>query len=197
MNLRQRWLPGLKILSILLLGLLASCSEDAAPLSSSAVETSSLIITGVVDGPLSGGVPKAVELYTLSDVPDLSVYGLESANNGGGSSGPEFTFPAASLNAGESIYVSSEAQGFTDFFGFAPDYTSGAVNVNGDDAIVLFQNGAVVDIYGDPNTDGTGQPWEYLDGWAYRRGNTNSDADFVSTDWSFSGTNALDGRGEQ
>ena len=30
-----------------------------------------LIITGVIDGPLSGGVPKAVELYALSDISDF------------------------------------------------------------------------------------------------------------------------------
>ena len=193
LNLGQRWTLNLKLLSFLLLGLLASCSEDAAPLDANALETSGLIITGVVDGPLPGGFPKAVELYAVSDVPDLSVYGLESANNGGGSSGPEFTFPATSVDAGEFVYVSSEAQGFTDFFGFAPDYTSSAVNVNGDDAIVLFQNGGVVDVYGDPNTDGTEQPWQYLDGWAYRSANTNpTSADFVPGDWSSSGTNALD-----
>ncbi|RCL75087.1 MAG: hypothetical protein DBW72_03665, partial [Flavobacteriales bacterium] len=64
-----------------------------------------LIITGVIDGPLSGGVPKAVELYALSDIGDLSEYGLGSANNGGGTDGQEFTFPSVSVNQGEYIYV--------------------------------------------------------------------------------------------
>ena len=31
----------------------------------------SLIITGVIDGPLSGGTPKAVELYAFNDISDL------------------------------------------------------------------------------------------------------------------------------
>ena len=30
-----------------------------------------MVITGVVDGPLSGGTPKAIELYVLSDIPDF------------------------------------------------------------------------------------------------------------------------------
>ncbi len=46
---------------------------------------SDLIITGVVDGPLTGGIPKAVEFFVVNNVADLSIYGFGSANNGGGS----------------------------------------------------------------------------------------------------------------
>ncbi len=153
-----------------------------------------LVITGVVDGPLTGGVPKAVELCVLSDVADLSVYGIGSANNGGGSDGEEFTFPAGSASAGTFIYVASESTGFSSFFGFAPTHTSGAASINGDDAIELFMSGSVVDVFGDINVDGTGQPWEHLDGWAYRNDGTGPDGStFVLANWSFSGPNALDG----
>ena len=31
-----------------------------------------LIITGVIDGPLTGGTAKAVELYALNNIADLS-----------------------------------------------------------------------------------------------------------------------------
>jgi hypothetical protein len=155
---------------------------------------SDLIITGAVDGPLSGGVPKAVEVYVVNNVADLSVYGLGSANNGGGTDGQEFTFPAVAASAGDFIYVASESTGFTAFFGFAPDYTSGAMSINGDDAIELFHNGFVVDIFGEIDVDGSGEPWEYLDGWAYRNDNTGPDCStFMLADWSFSGPNALDG----
>ena len=58
-----------------------------------------LQITAVFDGPLSGGLPKGVELYVVNDIPDLSQYGLGSANNGGGSDGEEFTFPTGSATA--------------------------------------------------------------------------------------------------
>ena len=58
------------------------------------VMASDLVITGVVDGPLTGGLPKAVEVYVVNDVADLSAYGVGSANNGGGTDGEEFTFPA-------------------------------------------------------------------------------------------------------
>lgn len=153
----------------------------------------SLIITGVLDGPLSGGLPKAVEIFVTADVADLSIYGIGSANNGGGSDGEEFTFPAVAVTAGTYIYVSSEMPGFTEFMGFAPDYTTGALSVNGDDAIELFQSGVVVDLFGAVDVDGSGQPWEYLDGWAVRNPGEIANPDFNIAQWSFSGPNAFDG----
>jgi hypothetical protein len=152
-----------------------------------------LVITGVIDGPLSGGTPKAVELCVVMDIADLSEYGLGSANNGGGTDGEEFPFPAVSASQGDFIYVASEEEQFTAFFGFAPDYTSGAMSINGDDAIELFHLGVVVDLFGDIDVDGTGQPWEHLDGWAYRLDNTSDSPVFMLADWYFSGVDALDG----
>jgi predicted extracellular nuclease len=153
-----------------------------------------LVITGVVDAGLTGGTPKAIEIYVTANVVDLSIFGLGSANNGGGTDGEEFTFPPVSATAGDYIYVASESPQFTVFFGFSPDYTSGAASINGDDAIELFKNGSVVDVFGDINVDGTGEPWEHLDGWAYRNDNTGPDGSvFALGNWTFSGPNALDG----
>lgn len=158
------------------------------------VSAQELIITTVFDGPLSGGIPKGVELKVLDDITDLSTYGLGGANNGGGTDGEEFTFPSVSATAGEYLYVASEAVGFTSFFGFEPDYTSFAMSINGDDAIELFFNDTVVDLFGDPNTDGTDQEWEYVDGWASRNSNVASPSStFNISEWIFSGPNALDG----
>jgi len=169
----------------------ASPRQDAAQVVTAADD---LIITAAYDGPLSGGTPKGVELYVVNDIPDLSIYALGSANNGGGTDGEEFTFPADTASAGDFLYVASESIQFTAFFGFAPDYTSGAMGINGDDAVELFTNGSVSDIFGDINVDGSGQPWEYTDGWAYRNDETGPDGStFVLSNWSFSGPNALDG----
>ena len=151
-----------------------------------------LIIRGVIDGPLSGGVPKAVELVALSDIADLSVYGLESANNGNPASAPEFTLSGAAA-AGDSIFVASEATGFTAFFGFAPTFTSSVASINGDDAIVLYQNASIIDLFGEVGVDGTGRPWDYLDGWAVRKSLTAPSTVFDASDWTFSGVDALDG----
>lgn len=156
-----------------------------------------LIITAVFDGDLSGGLPKGVELYVLNDIADLSEYGIGSANNGNGGGTEEFTFPSVPATAGDFIYVASESPQFTAFMGFAPDYTDNAASINGDDAIELFHMGAVIDVFGDVNVDGTNQPWEYADGWAYRTTNTGPDGtSFVLGNWTFSGPDALDGESD-
>ena len=149
---KSRLLPAI---ALLLLGLTRAASAE-------------LVITGVFDGPLTGGIPKAVEVYVVSNVADLSIYGIGAANNGGGTDGEEFTFPAGGATAGTYLYIATESPQFEAFFGFAPNYTSGAASINGDDAIELFENGAVVDVFGEIDVDGSGTAWEYLDGWAYR-----------------------------
>ena len=153
----------------------------------------SLIITTVFDGPLTGGIPKGVEVFVTADIADLSVYGLGSANNGGGTDGQEFTFPAGAATAGDYLYISQETTAFTSFFGFAPDFTSGAVSINGDDAIELFENGSVIDVFGDIAVDGSGTVWDYVDSWASRNPGSAASATFDPADWSFGGPNALDG----
>jgi plastocyanin len=153
-----------------------------------------IIITAVFDGPLSGGTPKGAELYVTEDIDDLSLFGIGSANNGGGTDSVEFSFPSVPASMGTYLYVATEAENFNTFFGFDPDFTDGAMSINGDDAIELFLNGTVIDVFGDINEDGTGTPWEYLDGWAYRVSDTGPDGStFVIDNWTFSGINALDG----
>lgn len=152
-----------------------------------------LILTGVFDGPNTGGTPKGAELYVVNDIADLSIYGIGSANNGGGTDGEEFTFPSDAVTAGTYIYIATETTQFTAFFGFAPNYTNGSMAINGDDAVELFKNGAVIDTFGDINKDGTNEPWDYLDGWAYRKDATGPDGGFVLANWTFSGINKLEG----
>ncbi len=156
-------------------------------------ESVDLVITAVFDGPLTGGLPKGVEIYVINDIADISNYGIGSANNGGGTNGVEFTFPNNSFMAGDFFYVASDSTGFFNFFGFYPQFTTTAMSINGDDAIELFCNGLVIDVFGDINTDGTGEAWEYMDGWAYRVNETGPDGStFVIDNWIFSGVNSLD-----
>ncbi len=153
-----------------------------------------LRITGVIDGPLTGGLPKGLELFADTAIADLSIYGIGSANNGGGSDGEEFTFPADAVSQGTFIYVATEQPQFNAWFGFDPDYVTDAMAVNGDDAVELYKNAAVIDTFGDINTDGNGEPWEYLDGWAYRKDGTPLDPTVNNTNnYTYSGANALDG----
>lgn len=153
---------------------------------------SDLLITGVVDGPLSGGTPKAIELFAAADIADLGIYGVGLANNGGGSDGEEFTL-SGGASAGSYLYITNDMTQFDAFFGRAPDFTSSVAGGNGDDAVELFMNGSVVDVFGDIDTDGSGEPWEYTDGWAYRVDQTGPDGSaFALANWTFSGIDALD-----
>lgn len=158
--------------------------------------TNALVLTGAFDGPLTGGTPKGVEIYVLQDIPDLSVFGISGVFNGGGSSNGNiaFSFPAEAATAGSFIYVTANADNFNAFFGFAANFVSTTVNINGDDAIELYENGVIIDTFGDVNTDGTGEPWDYLDGWAKRVDGTGPDGTtFVLANWTFSGINQLEG----
>lgn len=160
-----------------------------------------LVLTGVVDGPLPGGLPKVVEVYACTDVADMSMYALGSASNGGGTDGPEWTFPAGAVAAGTTLMVSHSSNAeFLAFFGFDADYVADGtgLSINGDDAVELFDiSGAepiVIDLFGVIDVDGTGEPWEHLDGWAKRNTLTGPDGSiFMLDSWSFSGPNALDG----
>jgi hypothetical protein len=88
------------------------------------------------------------------------------------------------------LTISYEAVGFEAYFGVPPDFVDGSVNINGDDAIELFFDGKVIDVYGDVNV--AGGDWKYMDGWSYRRDSTNPSTLFNMNDWMLSGMNAID-----
>jgi len=154
-------------------------------------QCSNLYIGGAIDGPLSGGTPKALQLCTSGPIADLSIYGIETVTDGDGSTGIEYTFPPDALNAGDCIWVTTGNTSFNDFFGFTACYESFEVSNNGDDSFILYCNGAIVDVLGDPNTDGTGQTWEYLDGWVAANDAVPNPV-FNDAEWIYSGVNALD-----
>lgn len=134
------------------------------------------------------------ELYALKNIPDLSVYSLGAANNGGGTDGIEIRLPAISLNAGKSYFVSDDSTRFNDFFGFYPNFTHPRIWVTGNDAMELFEHGQVIDVYGETDIDGAGEPYDYDAGWAVRieEGGPGG-ATFEITDWIVSGINELTG----
>ena len=148
--------------------------------------------------PEAGSDGKAVVVQAFEDVDDLSLYGIGVANNGGGTDGQEYTFPAVPLDSGEVLWVIRSEAAYFNYFG--AEMTNwvvddgGSISQNGDDAIELFYDGTVVDLFGDPDTDGTGEAWEYLDAWAFRNCETRTPStNFTLTDWTIAAPNCTDG----
>ncbi|MAE83469.1 MAG: nuclease [Flammeovirgaceae bacterium] len=124
-----------------------------------------------------GNSGKAVHLVALEDIADLSEYSIGVANNGGGTDGIEYTFPAIAVNAGEDILLAREPSALQAYFGGCYDSFEHVIQTdemsqNGDDAIELFKGSAVIETYGDADVDGTDQDWEYTSSWAYKLGET-------------------------
>lgn len=179
-------------------------------LSASALAQSGLMITGVMDGTLTGGEPKVMELYALSDIPDLSKYAISVAANGGASFSAidaNYILPSISLVAGSYYYAVGNA--FTDqnakFDSIFPAYTgirarNYGINSNGDDVEGLFYDASgtftgsqvLVDVMGTVGVDGTGTPWEHTDGWIYSKSDRLPSATFDIAQWSTSGIDVLD-----
>lgn len=170
-----------------------------------------LLISGVMDGTLTGGSPKVVELAACGDVPDLSKYAVSIASNGSSTFTTitsDYILPSVSVSDGDFYYAIGNA--FDDMTGdfdtVYPAYSgirslNYGSNSNGDDVIGLFYDATgafaggevLVDVAGELGVDGTGQPWEYLDGWMYRQDGTGPSTTFNASDWYYSGPNAMDG----
>ena len=152
-----------------------------------------LMITGILDGDLSGGYPKALELYAVTDIADLSKYGIDVASNGKASSSStiDYYLDAGTLTAGNFYHIGRRSGagqgGFDDWFGVAADMYTNGNTFNGDDAVVLYHidgtDTVTMDVAGALGTDGTGEPWEYTDGWLYRKNGKEAKTTFAVTDW--------------
>jgi len=162
-----------------------SCIYDTGSL------TNALSLQGVMDFtvPSGGSDGKAIHLVATADIADLSVFGLGVANNGGGTDGMEYTLDAVSASSGDDILIARSVEAMSAYF--ADCYGefeivlvgSSAISQNGDDAIELFEQGVVIETFGDLDVDGTGQPWEYMDSWAYKVGDL----------WTYGGVDCTDG----
>lgn len=157
-----------------------------------ASQAQDLELTGIMDFSMGSTAGKGVHLTAKADIADLSIYGVGVANNGGGTDGVEFTFPAIAVSAGEQILIARSLTNISSYFDvgcFAEfDYTfeSGIMQQNGDDAVELFENGNVIETFGDityayPSTEGL--TWLYEDSWAYK----------LNGVWIYGGLNCTDG----
>lgn len=171
----------------------------AVALTASVASAQHPMITEIVDGPLTGGLPKWVELYNpTSTTIDLSGYEIANYNNG--ATLKTGFYALTGMLAPQSFYiVSYEATSTTTYqttYGAAPEFVTGFAAINGNDCVALqiadgFGTGAVVDVYGVIGVDGLGQVWEYTDSYAYRCA-TAASATFIPSEWTFPGPDALE-----
>ena len=165
-----------------------SCFFAMTLLFSSTINSQDLSLQGIIDFtvPSGGNDGKALHVIANADIANLSLYGIGVANNGGGTDGQEYTFPAVSVSAGDNIMIARTPSAIASYLGadvatIIESNTS--ISQNGDDAIELYFNAEVVETFGDIDTDGTGESWEYLDSWAYK----------VDGAWTYGGVNCTDG----
>ena len=152
----------------------------------------SLVLKGIIDFdlPSGGSTGKALHLYANNSISDLSAFGVGVANNGGGSDGLEYTFPSISVSQGDHILLARDTGAMAGYFGTCYSNfnhllnASSDISQNGDDAIELYNNNTVIEVFGDVDVDGTGEPWEYTDSWAFKDASGN---------WSYGGPNCTDG----
>ena len=181
------------------LGGMAALCLAAAP------AAADLMIQEVVDGTVNSQ-PKWVELVnTGPDCLFLGDYELCNFNNGSvipsncSKLNDVFLAPGASYvfayEPASNTACDPTMTCFEFVYGFAPDQHGGA-SINGDDAIVLREDltQAWVDVYGEVGVDGTGQPWEYTDGYSVRNASAPSPV-FVSAEWTFGGVDSLEDPG--
>lgn len=151
------------------------------------------IITMISDGDCTGGTPKVLEIYADGTV-DFSLYTLQNQTNSSTTWGNDFSLSNYGTVTDDFIYVYySSGNGATgnefaqDFPNASPSEESSTVNINGDDRvrIILNSNQTTIDQYGVDSVDGTGEAWEYKDGYAKRNNGTLPNGSFNVSDWTF------------
>ncbi|MCA9249789.1 MAG: lamin tail domain-containing protein [Phycisphaerales bacterium] len=167
------------------------------------------IISEVIDGTLSGGIPKFVELTNCTpNTIDLSEYRVALYSNGGlteSSSSLAYGELTGLLPSGASFVIANSNSGpgtdFLGIYGFEADFYDAVPNSNGDDLYQLLKDNGVggdivIDAHGVLGVDGTGEAWEYLDSYAYSLpGRTANGGAFNPANWFHAGVDALDGAG--
>lgn len=114
-------------------GLVSSGAED-------------LFISEYIEGSSNN---KAIEIYNgTGKTVDLSEYEIKLYSNGAGATSPSstLTFEAVLLESGKTYVIAHDSANAT--IKEVADITSTVANFNGDDAIGLYKNGVLIDVFG-------------------------------------------------
>ncbi len=142
-----------------------------------------LLISGISDGGESGGIPKSIELYTTTDIADLSAFWIARDTNG---AGPWDTFqklPGVPLAAGSYFYIAGDtaSETYLNDAGFTVGLKNNIAYVNGDDIIGLATATTAGAVYDSVGVVAQGDTNFYRNSFAVRK-NTSVTGDITSTD---------------
>ena len=174
--------------TVICMGVLAAIAGTAS---------ADVIITGILDGTLPGGDPKAIELYIDGTV-DFAGYDIFRSSNGG-AFGSASDLSGLGIITDSFVYLtnSSDLVDFVAIFGssgdFANVFTIGNISGNGDDGFqVANASGIVIDQVWQENTSDA-----YRDSYMYRMNGTGPEgATWTPANWFMPGNDTLDGMDE-
>ncbi|HUU82804.1 MAG TPA: C25 family cysteine peptidase [Phycisphaerae bacterium] len=165
-------------------------------------ESACVIITEIVDGCLSGGCPKWIEI-TNTGLTDFAFIegGVIVQMDGSSDVVVDADLSGVTIPAGASYVVNSNHAGvctgaFPVTYGFQADVYTDATFGDGNDRYILTDTADgsnLLDIYGEFGVDGGA--WAYGDGYAYRLSAVNCGCGpyFTPGEWFFGGPGSLDG----
>ncbi len=168
-----------------------------------------VILSEVVDGTLTGGKPKWLEISNCgTEAVDLSNYRIALFANGSVTENflsMGYGDMSGFLAPGDSYVVANDNSGpgaeFLSVYGYEADLYFGSANSNGNDVYHLLRSAGtgevLVDAHGQIGVDGEGTAWWYQDSYAYSLpGRAPNGGDFQASNWYHAGADALDGVGE-
>ncbi|MBP7746696.1 MAG: hypothetical protein KA383_11250 [Phycisphaerae bacterium] len=185
-------------------GTFLGSGTDCEPNPCLTYDTSCLIISEVVRGTESGGCPRWVEI-TNTGTTEFPFFqgGLIVQSAGSSDVVVDVDLTGVVIPAGTSFVIVSNSNGvctgaFPAVYGQAADLYTNFTFGLGDERFILTDTADgshLIDIYGEFGVDGTGTPWEYTDGYAYRLPlyNAAQGGTFVPGEWFFGGVGSLSG----
>lgn len=158
-----------------------------------------VIITSILDGTLTGGAPKAIELF-ISGTEDLGNYQIWRSLNGaafGSGTGAISALSGVYSNTFVYLVKTEHAGSFIDVFGdsgiFANKLHLGIIGGNGNDGFQIRDTAtlSVIDqVWMEDASD------SYRDSYWYRKHGTGPDGGWIPASWETPGNDALDGLDE-
>lgn len=163
-----------------------------------------VIISEVVNGNESGGCPRWIEITNTGEL-DFAFFegGLIVQMDGSSDLEIDVDLTGVVISAGQSFVINTNQLGactnaYNFIYGQPPELVTNAAFGDGNDRYILTNNSdgsSILDIYGEFGVSGTGRPWEYTNGYAYRLPNylSGRGTNFVAGEWYFGGVNSLSG----